>query len=163
MVNRGWTKVSQHWDENEETKQTTARKWEQVLPTTWEIEDQTEMETQLQEEQIALKECKDILRWGRKGNGNLKVKQAYKSVAGVDTIARRQIWDRIWNPNLCPKISSFLWLVARKKVLTWDHLVRRGYEGPSFCMICRVKRETRSHFFYERGRQSGKMAIIHIT
>lgn len=41
-----------------------------------------------------------------------------------------KVWPRIWNSDLLPKISAFLWLVARNSILTWENLRKREYKGP---------------------------------
>lgn len=33
-------------------------------------------------------------------------------------------------------MQAFLWLVARKAILTWDNLQRRGCVDPSICVMC---------------------------
>jgi hypothetical protein len=40
------------------------------------------------------------------------------------------IWSKVWNPQLWPKVATFLWLAANKKSLTWDRIIKRGFEGP---------------------------------
>jgi hypothetical protein len=35
-------------------------------------------------------------------------------------IQNHPIWGKIWSNSLWPKISTFLWLVANKRILTWD-------------------------------------------
>jgi hypothetical protein len=57
------------------------------------------------------------------------------------------IWSKVWNPVLWPKISTFLWLVAHNRTLTWDNLHKRGLIGPSRCVLCLQTEETKEHLF----------------
>jgi hypothetical protein len=38
-------------------------------------------------------------------------------------------------------------LILSRKVLTWDKLRKKGYKGPSICMLCREEEETLTHLF----------------
>eukprot|EP00253_Pinus_taeda_P002079 PITA_02079 len=53
-----------------------------------------------------------------------------------------QLESRIWELNSWPKVSHFLWLVGHKRILTWDKLRRRNYQGPSYCHNCEHNEET---------------------
>ena len=55
------------------------------------------------------------------------------------------IWRKIWDSNYWPKISTFLWLLTHHKILTWDNLLKRGFLGLSFCIMCREHSETIDH------------------
>lgn len=48
----------------------------------------------------------------------------------------------VWQPRLWPKISTFLWLLSKRRILTWDNLQRRGFIGPSRCPNCNAQEET---------------------
>ena len=56
-----------------------------------------------------------------------------------------QLWNNIWQPTLWPKVSTFLWLLSKKRILTWDNLQRRGFIGPSICPNCSLQSETILH------------------
>jgi ribonuclease HI len=45
------------------------------------------------------------------------------------------------------KIKLFFWLLLKKKILTWDVLLKHGWEGPSICILCRGNQETNNHVF----------------
>jgi hypothetical protein len=48
----------------------------------------------------------------------------------------------------CPlKIKIFTWLVAENKILIWENLQKRGWEGPSICILCKNSSETGLHLF----------------
>jgi hypothetical protein len=56
-----------------------------------------------------------------------------------------EIWGKIWNLRHWPKITLFLWLVSHSSILTWDNLMKRGFVGPSLCILCREAEETMNH------------------
>jgi hypothetical protein len=113
--------------------------WTQRLGTTFEEE--------LSLRQIKIKNGSDIIHWGSRGEGTFKVKYAYIRAVDLSEMDKRKDWQRIWQPGIWPKIVTFLWLILTKKVLTWDKLRKRGYEGPSICMLCREEEETLNHLF----------------
>lgn len=53
-----------------------------------------------------------------------------------------QIWGQVWLPGLWPKISTFLWILSKRRILTWDNLIKRGFIGPSRCPNCNLNSET---------------------
>ena len=54
-----------------------------------------------------------------------------------------------WHHNLWPKIASFCWLLLRRRILTWDNLLKRGMTGPSRCVLCSSASETMNHLLNE--------------
>lgn len=42
----------------------------------------------------------------------------------------------IWKWNLLSKLKTFLWLVMRNKILSWDNLQKRDFQGPNICVLC---------------------------
>lgn len=36
---------------------------------------------------------------------------------------------------------AFMWLVARRVILTWDSFLKRGWRGPRLCYLCRENRK----------------------
>ena len=46
-----------------------------------------------------------------------------------------------------PKIKTFLWLLMRRKTLTWENLCKKGFKGPSKCPQCNQAEETMNHLF----------------
>jgi hypothetical protein len=52
---------------------------------------------------------------------------------------------QLWNWKLPLKLKLFIWLAGKGKILTWDSLRRRGWEGPGFCPLCRHAQEDIHH------------------
>ena len=58
---------------------------------------------------------------------------------------RRKLWT--WN---CPlKIKIFLWLLLEDKLLTWNNILKRGWQGPGLCLLCRGNEESTFHIFFQ--------------
>jgi len=99
----------------------------------------------LGDRQIRISRGHDKLRWGHQAKGTYSIKEAYGLLAGWNNGQQQKEWTRIWEKTLWPKISVFLWLVCKKRILTWDNLKRRGMIGPSRCVLCNNAEETMSH------------------
>ena len=54
-------------------------------------------------------------------------------------------WAQLWNQGLWPKITLFIWLLPKGKILTWDNLKKRGMTGPLKCVLCNKAEETMDH------------------
>jgi hypothetical protein len=93
----------------------------------------------------------DVLKWiGGDTSGRITVKNAYEAVekkkyAFLIGGWRKALWS--WD---CPlKLKLFSWLLVENKVLTWDNLQRRGFEGPSHCSMCKKESESVYHLFVD--------------
>lgn len=59
-------------------------------------------------------------------------------------------WDKIvWNKNLVPIFSFFLWLSARLRLMTRDRLLRMGLCKNDMCILCCAAQESVNHLFFE--------------
>ena len=48
-------------------------------------------------------------------------------------------WHKIlWKSGAPLKIRLFSWLVLQNKFLAWDNLLKWGWKGPIFCVLCKV-------------------------
>jgi hypothetical protein len=104
-------------------------------------------QTQATNRKILHKEGDDILRWGYTPIGTFTIKEAYSLQGSQQEQRTNRIWSKVWNPALWPKISTFLWLVVHNRTLTWDNLQKRGFIGPSCCVLCLQHEETKEHLF----------------
>ena len=57
-------------------------------------------------------------------------------------------WKQVWNKFSWPKCNFFMWLVVHSRCLTWDNLCKRGFQGPSMCVLCQNSEENISHLFF---------------
>jgi hypothetical protein len=90
-------------------------------------------------------EGEDILRWGHRPKGTFSTQEAYSLLTMVNPPPANEIWCKIWNLRHWPKVTLFLWLVSHSSILTWDTLSKRGFIGPSICLLCEGAEETINH------------------
>jgi len=53
----------------------------------------------------------------------------------------------LWKWDLQLKIKLFIRLAAENKILTWENLQNRGWEGPNRCHLCFQDNENINHLF----------------
>lgn len=102
------------------------------------------MEKELNKRSIRYNEDNDILRWGYQPKGTYATSEAYNLVGNFPNPSD-PLWRKLWGLGSWPKISLFLWLVGHKRILTWDKLRRRNFQGPSICHNCHQSEETLQH------------------
>jgi hypothetical protein len=98
---------------------------------------------------ISLSDDPDTLLWaGGDATGTLSVKNLYTALLNQSSQGVDSSWfSQIWNWTIPLKIKLFLWLAGKEKILTWDMLRRRGWEGPNICLLCRRAPEDAHHLF----------------
>jgi hypothetical protein len=99
----------------------------------------------LDQRKIKVNTQPDKLRWGYFPTGNFTLKEAYHLTAQHISLPDDIIWKKIWKGNLWPKVATFLWKTAHQKILTWDQLCKRGFQGPGLCSMCKENSETMEH------------------
>ena len=55
----------------------------------------------------------------------------------------------IWNSSIPSKVGFFTWEVSQDKVLTLDHLKRKGWSLANRCFICLEKEDTIDHILVQ--------------
>ena len=53
----------------------------------------------------------------------------------------------LWTKAMPVKISCFIWLSLRNRILTWENLQKKGFHGPGICVLCYSKEETVENLF----------------
>jgi len=98
---------------------------------------------------IQLQPGEDILLWtGGDQLGSLLAENVYNFVASKLWPHQISNWCRqIWSWDLAYKLKLFIWLVMEGKILTWDSLQRRGWNGPSICSLYFRGIESITHMF----------------
>ncbi len=54
---------------------------------------------------------------------------------------------QLWKLKVPLKVKIFVWLVLRRRVLTVDNLLKRGWYGDTTCVLCSRQTETGDHLF----------------
>ena len=100
----------------------------------------------LEQGRIRLKPSPDHFLWNfRNYTGSITAAMVYDCLvehlkeSDMDTSDVLQV---LWKYNIPEKIRCFTWLLIKNKVLTWDQLIKRGFQGPSCCQLCRKEEET---------------------
>lgn len=102
------------------------------------------LDTELNCRKIRYSEEKHLLKWGYTPSGKFSTQEAHTLLThSQDPID--PIWDNLWSSSLWPKVSTFMWLLCHKRILTWDNLIKRGFTGPSRCPNCTDRDETIQH------------------
>ena len=57
-------------------------------------------------------------------------------------------WKQVWNKFSWPKCNFFMLLVVHSRCHTWDNLCKRGFQGPSMCVLGWSSVENISHLFF---------------
>ena len=104
-----------------------------------------EIEQELNLRKIKTSEQQDKVHWGHTPKGMFTAKEAYQLLCLPRETAKDQLWDQIWQPGIWSKVSTFLWLLSKKRILTWENLQKRGFIGPSRCPNCKSQAETITH------------------
>lgn len=92
---------------------------------------------------------KDQLSWrGVKCQDELKVKEIYLVLARSMVSPFQYTFPiSLWKIGVLYKIIHFSWLVFHNKILAWENLQKRHWQGPSICLLCKNGNENSNHIF----------------
>jgi len=98
---------------------------------------------------MQLQNQEDALIWtGGDRSGSLTVKNIYCALVKKKWQYVIGGWRRhMWNWDMAQKIKLFTWLSIENKILTWDTLQRKGWEGPNICHLCSKDAKIVYHLF----------------
>jgi len=96
---------------------------------------------------VQLQDIFDELKWiGCDNSSELSVKSVYCALALKIWQHPISSWRRkLWTWDLALKIKFFIWLCVENKILPWDNLQCKGWEGPSIFLLCSKEPETVKH------------------
>jgi hypothetical protein len=102
----------------------------------------------LHREGICLGSAVDSIVWTGHPSGSVSTNALYSMIFNVINVVPAPWWsEKIWNWNLPVKLKCFMWLCLNKKILTWDTLRKRGWQGPGVCCLCKSDEEFVEHLF----------------
>jgi ribonuclease HI len=101
----------------------------------------------LKEAGISLKAEPDVLLWaGGDGSGKITANNLYLALQKRFFDGHGLPWrHKLWKLQMPLKLKLFAWLAGYDKLLTWAALQRRGWMGPSVCLLCRSGPEDLLH------------------
>jgi len=144
-ITKGLKRVKDYWKEEEIAE--FWRTWRK--PEEWdETIDEEQKENlikELEKRKIKKSTRPDILRWGKPTKVTFTFKEAYNLAMQREEEEESKEWKQLWKSKWWPKVIIFVWLVAKKRIVTWDKLQKKGYQGPSRCSLCRQEEETQEH------------------
>jgi zinc-binding in reverse transcriptase len=76
----------------------------------------------------------DICVWRWHSSGFFSVHSFYEWLDFGGVVS--QEYDIVWKSKIPLKIKIFMWLVRRKRILTKDQLLKRGWQGDLSCIFC---------------------------
>ena len=92
---------------------------------------------------------KDKRGWGS-SSGLYTTAAGYAALKAIPWAAPDPtIWRNLWLHPSLPKIDLFCWSLLHDSILTWDILLKRGWEGPSRCPLCARHEENSTHLFLQ--------------
>eukprot|EP00253_Pinus_taeda_P018479 PITA_18479 len=100
---------------------------------------------EVESRKIKARNGRDILRWGNSMKGSFTTKEVYFLTSEQSGNEENPDWRIVWERNWWPKVSIFIWLASKNKILTWDRIQKKGFFGPSRCCLCNSEGETRNH------------------
>eukprot|EP00253_Pinus_taeda_P024197 PITA_24197 len=100
---------------------------------------------EVESRKIKARNGRDILRWGNSMKDSFTTKEAYFLTSSQTGNEENPDWKIIWERNWWPKVSIFIWLASKNKILTWDRIQKKGFNGPSRCCLCNTDGETINH------------------
>eukprot|EP00253_Pinus_taeda_P007787 PITA_07787 len=139
-------KINQFWTTNNTSDHREWKVTSAILPYGT-AETQEALAEELKKRRILKEDGPDSLRWGYEEKGTFTSKEAYHILIKGNYI-KDKIWERIWQPPIWPKISTFLWRLTHNRILTWDNLRKRKFAGPSICLNCKIEDESAAHLMH---------------
>ena len=91
----------------------------------------------------------DVLAWSPNPKGTYTVASGYSRLVSHKMVLPKVQWWKVWNKLSWPKCNCFIWMLAWNKCLTWDNIRKRGFHGPSICVMCQENEEDSSHLFFQ--------------
>ena len=99
---------------------------------------------------IRLNTQSDSLIWAHnKFDGFVSANLVYDCIVQSSSPpAGNRLLALIWSGTLPRKISYFVWLALKNKLLTWDNLQKRGWIRPGICALCSANEDSAQHLFF---------------
>jgi len=105
----------------------------------------------LNEVGVSLLDVVVSLLWaGGDSTGQLTVKNIYTTLLSTQDFPIWSGWKfKLWKWNIQLKLKLFLWMAVENKILSWEFLQKKGWQGPDFCPLCKNDVEDIDHLFLQ--------------
>ncbi len=67
----------------------------------------------------------------------------------IDSGVKDDLFSFVWKSKVPLRVKLFLWLAAKNRILTADNLAKRGWIGPSICVLCGDNQENLHHLLLD--------------
>lgn len=93
----------------------------------------------------------DELIWSKQNSSiPIRVKDLYEAASSSLQVQPSPIFPyKFWKVSFPLKAILFSWLVFFNRNLTWEVLQRKGWSGPSRCVMCGLASESNTHIFFQ--------------
>lgn len=99
--------------------------------------------------QLSSREEEDYWYWLKEKSGDYSVKSAFRWLQGqkegVVNEREGQVWKKLWQMKLPPKIKDFIWRAVWGCISTRVQLISRRVEIPAMCPVCNTEDESIVH------------------
>lgn len=92
------------------------------------------------------KESQDSYIWDPI-RGKFTVKLGYNFMKKYHNYEYWNLWTAAWKNEFSPIIKKFAWTLLKGKILTAENLRKKGFQGPSICVMCQREEESIQHLF----------------
>jgi len=92
------------------------------------------------------KESQDSYIWDPIG-GKFTIKSGYNFLQKYHNYENWNLWTTTWKNECLPKIKKFAWTLLKGKIPIEKNLRKKGFQGPSICVMCQREEESIQHLF----------------
>lgn len=93
-----------------------------------------------------LSDTEDSVTWRWESSGRFSARSAYDFLTFSGVVANKL--PQLWKIKAPLRIKIFIWLAARNRILTAEILARRGWQGPSICVLYHNNEENLEHLLF---------------
>ncbi|XP_020112123.1 uncharacterized protein LOC109726747 [Ananas comosus] len=94
---------------------------------------------------VMLSATSDVIKWRWTHSEMFIVNSLNKFLQ--DGGVKENSYSQLWMTRIPLKVKIFVWLVLKRKVLTKNNLLKRGWNGELVCVLCSLQPETVDHLF----------------
>ena len=100
---------------------------------------------------LRLYHVRDSLIWSKNVKTGTIIAALASSSSVISTFPECiSIWFKeVWRWKIPLNMVIFSWLLLGKRILTWNMLQRKGFEGPGICSLCQDAEESITHLMID--------------
>lgn len=122
--------------------------WKEIRANDMGIEWQERLMEIIKQRKISLNKEEDEIIWCAARLGEYKVKLGYQ-LQSIEHNRCEWASSLCWDKFVAPRAGAFLWTTMHGRMLTGERLKTYRINGPSRCVLCKIKEETIDHLLYD--------------